>query len=143
MSESITILLVEDNQADVELTTESLENSKLHLKIHTVTDGAEALEFLLARGRHTNAPRPDLVLLDLNLPRLDGRDVLAAIKQDDNLRRIPVVILTSSDFEIDVIKSYDLGANCYIKKPVGLPEFETIVTAIENFWFTVVKLPER
>jgi two-component system, chemotaxis family, response regulator Rcp1 len=137
----IHILLVEDNPADADLTRETFETSKLHLKLSVTVDGIQALEFLRRRTGYSRAPRPDLILLDLNLPKKDGREILAEIKADDNLRQIPVVILTSSDAEKDIAQSYALGANCYVTKPVDLKAFQTIVQAVEDFWFTVVKLP--
>jgi CheY-like chemotaxis protein len=141
MTEEIHVLLVEDNEADADLTRETLEAGKLYLKLSWVLDGAEAIEFLNRRGQHSNASTPDLILLDLNLPKKGGRQVLAEIKGDETLKSIPVVILTSSDAERDVAQSYSLGANCYVKKPVDLRGFQEIVRAVEGFWFTVVKLP--
>lgn len=141
MASTIEVLLVEDNPADADLTREALESSKLVLNLSVVVDGEECVEFLRRAGRHEDAPRPDLILLDLNLPRLSGREVLAEIKQDPALRTIPVVVLTSSAAEIDVVQSYHLGANCYITKPVDLNSFMAIVASVNEFWFTVVKLP--
>lgn len=141
MASTIEVLLVEDNPADADLTREALESSKLVLNLSVVVDGEECIEFLRRAGRHAGAPRPDLILLDLNLPRLSGREVLAEIKQDPALRTIPVVVLTSSAAEIDVVQSYHLGANCYITKPVDLNSFMAIVASVNEFWFTVVKLP--
>ncbi len=141
MMNPIHVLLVEDNPADVDLTRESLENSKVHVQISVAWDGVEALDFVMQRGKFREASKPDLVLLDLNLPKIDGRAVLKEMKQHKALRRIPVVILTSSEAETDIVKSYDLGANCYITKPVSLLQFEKIVRSIESFWFMVVKLP--
>ncbi len=138
---SIEILLVEDNPGDVRLTQEVLRDGKLHNNLHVAEDGIEALEFLRRVGSYADAPRPDLVLLDLNLPKKDGREVLAEIKADSNLKRIPVVVLTTSKAEEDVFKAYDLHANCYITKPVDLDQFITVVRSIEEFWFTIVKLP--
>lgn len=138
---SIEILLVEDNPGDVRLTREVLRDGKLHNDLHVVEDGIEALAFLRRVGNYTDAPRPDLVLLDLNLPKKDGREVLAEIKADSDLKRIPVVVLTTSKAEEDVFKAYDLHANCYITKPVDLDQFITVVRSIEEFWFTIVKLP--
>ena len=138
---SIEILLVEDNPGDVRLTQEVLRDAKLHNNLHVVEDGIKALEFLRGVGIYTDAPRPDLVLLDLNLPKKDGRDVLAEIKADSDLKRIPVVVLTTSKAEEDIFKAYDLHANCYITKPVDLDQFITVVRSIEEFWFTIVKLP--
>ena len=139
----IEILLVEDNPADVRLTLETMKEVKVANRINVVTDGEQATEFLQRRGEHRDAPRPDLVILDLNLPRKDGREVLADIKADPNLRRIPVVILTTSTRDEDIFTAYDLAANCYINKPVDLDEFNKIVQSIENFWLTIVKLPDR
>lgn len=141
MTKPIEVLLVEDNPADAELTRETLESGKLLLNIAVARDGAEALVYLKREPPFTHAPIPDLILLDLNLPKLDGREVLAQLRQEERLRRIPVVILTSSDAEQDVVASYDLGANCYVTKPVGLDAFQRIVRSVEDFWFTVVKLP--
>jgi CheY-like chemotaxis protein len=136
------ILLVEDDPADVELTQWSMKESKLSTKLHAVEDGIEALAFLRREGKYADAPRPDLILLDLNLPRMDGRTFLAEMRADGGLKSIPVVILTTSEAEEDVVKSYRLGANCYITKPVGLTEFTRVVNSIEEFWFTVVRLPK-
>lgn len=137
----VEILLVEDNLGDIRLTKETLKESKLLNKMSVVTDGVEALSFLHRKGPYAEAPRPDLILLDLNLPKKDGREVLAEIKADEHLRRIPVVVLTTSGAEQDILKAYDLHANCYITKPVNLDQFGTVVRAIEAFWFTIVKLP--
>lgn len=137
----IEILLVEDNPADIRLTTEVLKDAKLRNTIHVARDGIEALEFLRRQGKFNGFPEPDLVLLDLNLPRLNGREVLREIKSDPELKRIPVVILTTSDAEQDILKSYELHANCYITKPVDLEQFSKVVQYIEEFWFTIVKLP--
>ncbi len=137
----IHILLVEDNPGDAELTREALADSKLLSRLHVVRDGVEALAFLHQEGEYAQVPRPDLVLLDLNLPRKDGRAVLKEIKADPSLRLIPVVVLTSSQAEQDVARAYELNANCYVTKPVGLEQFLTIVQSIEQFWLTVVKLP--
>jgi CheY-like chemotaxis protein len=139
--EAIQILLVEDNPGDVRLTEEALKDSKVHIRLDVVMDGVEAMAFLRRSGKYANASRPDIILLDLNLPRKDGRTVLAEIKEDELLRRIPVVILTTSDDEHDILRSYDLHANCYITKPLDLRQFATIVKTIENFWFQIVKLP--
>ncbi|PYP82523.1 MAG: response regulator [Blastocatellia bacterium AA13] len=141
MTRPIRILLVEDNQADADLTMETLEAGKLRLQIKLAIDGAEAIDYLRGAARDSKTELPDLILLDLNLPKKDGRQVLREIKAEELLRRIPVVILTSSDAEQDILKSYDLGANCYVTKPVGLSAFQSIVRCVENFWFTVVKLP--
>ena len=139
----IEILMVEDNPGDVRLTVEALKEAKVRNNLHTVEDGVEALAFLRRQGRYADAPRPDLVLLDLNLPKMNGREVLAEIKEDQDLRRIPVVILTVSQAEQDIVKSYNLHANCYITKPVDLDQFLEVVKSIENFWLTVVMLPPR
>ncbi len=141
MSRSIRILLVEDNAADADLTCETLEGSKLHVQLSVASDGIQALAMLNYRGEYAHLSRPDLILLDLNLPKKDGRQVLAEIKANPDLRGIPVVILTSSYAEKDVAQSYALGANCYVTKPVDLRAFQTIVQAVEGFWFTIVKLP--
>jgi CheY-like chemotaxis protein len=135
------MLMVEDNPGDVRLTREALKDAKLWLRIHVAEDGVAALDFLHRRGAHARAPRPDLVLLDLNLPKKDGREVLEAIKTDDDLRTIPVVILTTSQAEEDVLRAYRLQANCYVTKPVDFDQFTRIVQAIEQFWFSVVTLP--
>lgn len=137
------ILLVEDDPADVELTTEALVDSKLLTNLHVVSDGVEAMAFVRKEGPHKDAPTPDLILLDLNMPKKDGRQVLNELKSDDRFRAIPVVVLTTSDAEEDILKSYNLGANCYVTKPVGLDQFVKVVDSIEGFWFTVVKLPSR
>lgn len=139
----IDILMVEDNAGDVRLTTEVLKEAKILNKIDVVEDGVEALAYLHKEGAHADAPCPDLVLLDLNLPKKDGREVLAEIKQDPDLKRIPVVVLTVSRAEQDVVKSYDLYANAYITKPIDLDQFIAVVKAIEDFWLSVVKLPPR
>jgi CheY-like chemotaxis protein len=140
---SVEILLVEDNPADVRLTREALKDAKVMNNLHAVSDGVEAMTFLRSIGTHAGAPRPDLILLDLNLPRKDGREVLAEVKADPDLRRIPVVILTTSRAEEDIIRSYNLHANAYVTKPVGLPEFLTVVRSLEGFWLAVVTLPPR
>lgn len=141
MSDPIKILLVEDNPADVVLARENLASCKILHELHVVADGVEAMEFLLHQGSHTAAPRPDMILLDLNLPRKDGREVLAEMKNDPSLRRIPVVVLTSSTAERDIVRSYDLQASAYVVKPVDLDGFGEIVRAIEGFWFQVVSFP--
>jgi CheY-like chemotaxis protein len=135
------ILLVEDDPADVELTRETLADAKVLTHLHVVGDGLEALAFLRREEKYAEAPRPDIVLLDLNLPRMDGRALLAEIRADDRFKSIPVVVLTTSQAEEDIVKSYRLGANCFITKPVGLAEFARVVNAIEDFWFTIVCLP--
>ncbi|MEJ2038370.1 MAG: response regulator [Desulfosarcinaceae bacterium] len=141
MNQKIRILLVEDNPADADLTCEKLEQSKILHEISTVKDGVEAMDYLFKRDSFENAVRPDLVLLDLNLPRKDGREVLAEMKASADLRRIPVVVLTSSQAEEDIIKTYDLQASAYVTKPVDLAGFGEIVKAIEGFWFSVVRFP--
>lgn len=143
MRNTVEILLVEDNPADVDLTRETLEFAKIRNRLHAVSDGVEALAFLRRQSPYEEAVRPDLILLDLNLPRKDGREVLQELKGEPSLRSIPVVVLTSSDAEKDVLKSYDLGANCYITKPVDLDQFADVVRSIEDFWFVVVKLPNN
>ena len=140
-SKPIEILLVEDNPGDVRLVEEALKEGKVRNALHVVYDGVEAITFLRQQGEYTGIPRPDLILLDLNLPRKDGREVLAEIKEDEDLKRIPVVVLTTSQSEIDILKSYNLHANCYITKPVDLEQFLGVVKSIEDFWLTVVKLP--
>jgi len=137
----IEILLVEDNPGDADLAREALENSKILNTLSVVDDGEKALAFLHRNGKYAQAPRPDLILLDLNLPKKNGREVLAEIKSDENLKRIPVVILTASKDEEDILKSYNLHANCYITKPIDLHQFVRVVRAIEDFWLTIVKLP--
>ena len=137
----IEILLVEDNAADVRLTIEALREGKVRNNLSVARDGQEAMEFLQRVGRFANAPRPDLILLDLNLPRKDGREVLGEIKADEQLRRIPVVVLTTSSAEADIVQSYTLYANCYITKPVDLEQFVTVVKSIDDFWLTIVRLP--
>ena len=141
MPQPINILLVEDNPGDVRLTVEALKEGRVRNHLSVVSDGVEALAFLRNQGPYTDAPRPDLMLLDLNLPRKDGREVLAEIKEDPSLRRIPVVVLTTSEAEADVLKSYALHANCYITKPVDLEQFISVIGTIEDFWLTIVKLP--
>ncbi len=137
----IEILLVEDNPGDVRLTKEALKEAKMANHLSVVVDGEAAMAFLRREGEFADAARPDLILLDLNLPKMSGREVLADVKNDERLRRIPVVILTISTSEHDILTSYDLHANCYITKPVGMNEFVTVVKSIEDFWFTIVKLP--
>jgi two-component system response regulator len=137
------ILLVEDDAGDIDLTEEALEESKLQINLNVVRDGVEAIAYLRREGEYANAISPDLILLDLNLPRKDGREVLQEIKTDDNLKYIPVVVLTTSDTDEDILGAYSLGANCYVNKPLGMEEFTQIVQAIEDFWFTIVKLPGR
>lgn len=139
----VEILLVEDDPGDVRLTMEALKQSKVHTHLSVAGDGIEALAFLRRQGKYKDAKRPDIILLDLNMPRMDGREVLAQLKADPDLQRIPVVILTTSSAEEDICRSYDLHANCYITKPVDLRQFMKIVLSIEDFWFTVVKLPPK
>jgi CheY-like chemotaxis protein len=141
--EPIQILMVEDNEGDVLLTTQALKAAKVGNAISVVSDGIEALAFLRREGEYADAPKPDLILLDLNLPRKDGREVLAEIKADPRFKRIPVVVLTSSRAEQDIARAYDLHANCYVVKPVGIKTLMEVVKTIEDFWFSVVKLPTR
>ncbi len=143
VAHAIDVLLVEDSAADVRLTREALRYTKLIHRIEVANDGMEALAILRKQGRHAGAPRPDLILLDLNLPRKNGRAVLAEIKQDPDLKRIPVVIVTSSMAEEDIVRSYELHANCYVTKPLELEDFVAVVKAIEDFWAGIVKLPPR
>ncbi len=138
---TIDILLVEDNDGDVRLTKEALKEGKVRNNLHVVMNGMEAMDFLHRTGKYRDVPRPDLILLDLNLPMKDGREVLSEIKADDILKRIPVVVLTTSKAEEDILKTYDLHANCYVTKPVDLEQFIHVVKTIEDFWLTVVKLP--
>lgn len=137
----IEILLVEDNPGDVRLATEALREGKVLNTLHVAVDGVEALDFLNRRGRFAGAPHPDMILLDLNLPKKDGREVLAEIKGDERFRRIPVIVLTTSSAEQDILSSYDLHANCYVTKPVDLDQFIGAIRQIEDFWLSVVKLP--
>lgn len=137
------VLLVEDDPGDVELTKEALKRSKLLIDLNVVNDGEEAIAYLRQEGEYAEAPRPSLILLDLNLPGMNGREVLQEIKNDNRLRLIPVVVLTTSDSQKDILNSYELGGNCYITKPLGLKDFMKIVQSIEAFWFTVVKLPTQ
>jgi CheY-like chemotaxis protein len=141
LGEPVEILLVEDSPADVRLTKESLKEDKLHNNLSVVMDGVEAMAFLRREEKYRSSPRPDLILLDLNLPKKDGREVLAEIKKDEHLKRIPVVVLTTSSEDRDILKSYNTHANCYITKPVDLEQFMTVVKSIGDFWFTIVKLP--
>lgn len=140
-NKSITILMAEDNPTDVMLTKEALAHAKVLNSLHVVDDGIDALDFLHRRGKFTKAPHPDLILLDLNMPRKNGQEVLAEIKADDRLKHIPVVILTTSKAEEDVIKAYGLHANCYVIKPVDFDVFAEVVRSIQQFWFSVVTLP--
>lgn len=137
----IEILLVEDNPADVRLTMETIKDYKVKNRLEVVGNGIDAMDFLRKKGKFADKMRPDLIILDLNLPGKDGREVLAEIKADPDLCRIPVVVLTSSEAEQDIIKAYDLHVNCYITKPVGLPQFVKVVKSIEDFWLTIVRLP--
>lgn len=142
-AKDVEILLVEDNPGDVRLTREALEDCKMRNTLYVVEDGEEALAFLYKKGKYAKAPQPDLILLDLNLPKKDGKEVLSEIKANPGLRRIPVVILTTSKAEEDILKTYDLHANCYITKPVDFDQFISVVRKIEDFWFTIVKLPPK
>ena len=137
----IEILLVEDNPGDVRLTLEALKDGKMKNSMHVAKDGVEALQFLRRVGKYADAPCTDLVLLDLNLPKKDGREVLAEIKADEDLKHIPVIVLTTSKAEEDIFRAYDLHANCYITKPIDLDRFTKVVKSIEDFWLTIVKLP--
>lgn len=139
----VDILLVEDNPGDVRLTIEALKEGKVRNTLNVARDGAEALDYLFRRGKYQNASRPDIILLDLNLPKKDGREVLSEIKADATLRRIPVVVLTTSRAEEDILKTYDLHVNCYITKPVDMNQFIDVVRAIDTFWFSIVQLPEK
>ena len=137
----IDILLVEDNPGDERLTREALKEGKVYSNLHWVKDGVEALEFLRKKGKYASTPRPDIILLDLNLPKKDGREVLEEIKRDEALKRIPVVVLTTSKAEEDVLRTYNLHANCYVTKPVDLEKFIVVVRSIDIFWLTIVTLP--
>jgi chemotaxis family two-component system response regulator Rcp1 len=139
----IEVLLVEDSPGDVRLTREAFKDAKMHINLHVASDGVEAIAFLGREGEHANSPRPDLILLDLNLPKKDGREVLAELKQSPILKSIPVVILTASASETDIQGSYEQHANCYITKPVGLEGFLKVVRSIDNFWLSVVRLPAK
>jgi two-component system, chemotaxis family, response regulator Rcp1 len=139
----IHVLLVEDSPGDVRLTQEAFREANRAIQLHVANDGVEAMAFLRQQGPHAMAPRPDLILLDLNLPKMDGREVLAHIKEDDGLKTIPTVILTTSEAEADIVKSYELQANCYLSKPVELDAFEALVKSINDFWLTKAKLPQR
>jgi chemotaxis family two-component system response regulator Rcp1 len=139
----IEVLLVEDSPGDVRLTQEAFRDANMTIRLHVATDGVQAMAFLRHEGTHVHAPRPDLILLDLNLPKMDGREVLAHIKADEDLKTIPTVILTTSDAESDIVKSYELQANCYLSKPVQLEAFESLVKSINDFWLTRVKLPKQ
>jgi len=137
------ILLVDDNPGDVRLTAEALKDGKVENRLHTAKDGMEAIAFLRRKGRYTDAPRPDLILLDLNMPRMNGRQVLAEIKEDSALRHIPVVILTGSREMDDIVNMYDLHANCYVTKPIDFEQFTMMVKSITDFWLTIVRLPSE
>jgi chemotaxis family two-component system response regulator Rcp1 len=141
--QAIQVLLVEDSPGDIRITQEALKDAKIHINLHVVRDGEQAMSFLMREGEHANAPRPDLILLDLNLPKKDGREVLQEIKESPTLKIIPVVILTTSAAEADILRSYLLHANCYITKPVSLDGFLTVVKSIEDFWMSVVRLPSK
>ena len=138
---SIEILLIEDSPSDANLTMQSLQQAKITNRLHWVEEGEAAMDFLYQRGEYINAPRPDLIVLDLNLPGMDGREILADVKADPDLRRIPVVVLTTSSNEEDVLRSYDLNANCYVTKPFNVQQFIQVVQLISDFWLTAVKLP--
>ena len=139
----IEILLVEDSPGDIRLTQEALADAKIHNRMSVVNDGIQALEFLRNEGDYADAPRPDLILMDLNMPRMDGRECLEQVKADEKLKSIPIVILTTSEADRDIARSYELQANCYVSKPVDLDQFIEVVAAIEQFWFSIVKLPAR
>ena len=143
IGKTVEILLIEDNPGDVRLTREVLKEGKIWNNLNVVEDGVQALNFLHREGKYVHAPHPDLILLDLNLPKKDGREVLAAIKLDATLKRIPVIVLTTSQAEEDILNAYDLYANCYITKPIDLDQFTTVIRSIENFWLTIVKLPSE
>jgi len=142
-AEPIQVLLVEDSPGDVRLTREAFKDAKVYITLHVASDGEKAMAFLKREGEYANAPRPDLILLDLNLPKKDGREVLDEIKGSPTLKSIPVVILTTSSSETDILRSYQLHANCYITKPVGLDGFLKVVKSIDSFWLSVVKLPRE
>lgn len=137
------VLLIEDSPGDVRLTQEAFREANPAIRLHVASDGVEAMAFLQREGAHARAPRPDIILLDLNLPRMDGREVLSRIKDDDQLKTIPTVILTTSDAEADITKSYQLKANCYLTKPVQLDQFESLVKSINEFWLTKARLPSQ
>jgi two-component system, chemotaxis family, response regulator Rcp1 len=139
----IEVLLIEDSPGDVRLTQEVFREANHNVRLHVATDGIEGMAFLKREGIHAASPRPDLILLDLNLPRMDGRAVLALIKEDDGLKSIPTVVLTTSEAEADIVTSYELQANCYLSKPVQLDAFEALVKSINDFWLTKVKLPQQ
>ena len=139
----VEVLLVEDSPGDVRLTRDAFRETNESIRLHVAVDGVEAMDFLKKRGTFVGAPRPDFILLDLNIPKMDGREVLAQIKKDNDLKTIPTIILTTSDSEVDIKKSYELQANCYLKKPVQLEDFESVVKSINDFWTTKVKLPQQ
>jgi two-component system, chemotaxis family, response regulator Rcp1 len=139
----IDILVVEDNPGDALLIMEVLKSNKIHNSLHVVKDGVEAMNFLYQKGEYSEVPRPDLIFLDLNLPKMDGREVLAELKSDDELKHIPVVVMTMSQSEEDILRSYNLHANCYVTKPIDLDQFVKVVESIEDFWFSLVKLPSK
>jgi chemotaxis family two-component system response regulator Rcp1 len=143
MGMALEVLLVEDSPGDVRLTREAFREANGAIHLHVACDGVEAMAFLRKQGPHTDAPRPDLILLDLNLPKMDGREVLALIKEDQDLKTIPTVILTTSEAEADIVTSYQLQANCYLSKPVQLDDFEAIVRSISDFWLSKVRLPQQ
>lgn len=140
---SIEVLLVEDSPGDVRLTQEAFREANSRIHLHVASDGVEAMAFLRQEGNYAHAPRPDFILLDLNLPKMDGREVLAHIKSDESLKTIPTIILTTSNAEADIVRSYQLQANCYLTKPVQLDDFEALVKSINEFWLTKVKLPQQ
>jgi two-component system, chemotaxis family, response regulator Rcp1 len=140
---TIEVLLVEDSPGDVRLTQETFRDANKLIQVHVASDGVEAMAFLRKEGEHARAPRPDFILMDLNLPKMDGREVLAAIKKDESLKAIPTIILTTSNAEADISKSYQLQANCFLTKPVQLSEFEDVVKSIISFWTTCVSLPPK
>jgi two-component system, chemotaxis family, response regulator Rcp1 len=139
----IDILVVEDNPGDARLIMEVLKSNKIHNSLHIVKDGVEAMDFLYKKGEFANVPRPDIIFLDLNLPKKDGREVLAELKSSDLFKQIPVVVMTMSQAEEDILKSYSLHANCYVTKPIDLDQFVKVVESIEDFWFSLVKLPSK
>ena len=139
----VEVLLVEDSPGDVRLTRDAFRETNESIRLHVAVDGAEAMDFLKKRGAFADSPRPDFILLDLNIPKMDGREVLAQIKKDNDLKTIPTIILTTSDSEADIKKSYELQANCYLNKPVQLEDFESVVKSINDFWTTKVKLPQQ
>jgi len=139
----VQILIVEDNPADARLVREVMRDSKILNEIHWVPDGVEAMAFLRRQGKYPQAPRPNLMFLDLNMPRKDGREVLSEVKSDPDLRRIPVVVMTSSQAEEDIARAYDQHANCYVRKPISFEQFHAVVKTLENFWFSTVELPSR